>query len=38
LFGITPKLQLSWRKHDSNLPTLYAYTDKNINVIFETRF
>ncbi|MGX2969817.1 surface lipoprotein assembly modifier [Ursidibacter sp. B-7004-1] len=38
LFGITPKLQLSWRKHDSNLPTLYSYTDKNINVIFETRF
>lgn len=38
LFGITPKLQLSWKKHDSNLPTLYAYTDKSINVIFEKQF
>lgn len=36
--GITPKLQFSYRKHDSNLPTLYSYTDKNINVLFETSF
>lgn len=38
LWGITPKLQMSWRKNDSNLPTLYSYTDKNINLVFETRF
>lgn len=38
LFGITPKLQFSWKKHDSNLPTLYSYTDKNVNLVFETRF
>ncbi|MGY4674580.1 surface lipoprotein assembly modifier, partial [Ursidibacter arcticus] len=38
LFGITPKLQFSWRKNRSNLSTLYSYTDKNINLIFETRF
>lgn len=36
--GITPKLQLSWRKHDSNLPTLYSYSDRNVNVVLESRF
>lgn len=38
LWKITPKLQVNWRKNNSNLPTLYSYTEKNINVIFETRF
>ncbi|MDY4714036.1 surface lipoprotein assembly modifier, partial [Actinobacillus minor] len=38
LWNITPKLQFSWKKYDSNLPTLYSYTDKNINLLFETRF
>lgn len=36
--GLTPKLQLSYTKHRSNLPTLYTYTEKNINVIVESRF
>ncbi|MDH2998805.1 hypothetical protein A1D22_02910 [Pasteurellaceae bacterium LFhippo2] len=38
LFGITPKLKLSYRKHDSNLPTLYSYTDKQVNMVFESQF
>lgn len=38
LWGITPKLQLSWRKNDSNLPTMYSYNRKNANVIFEKTF
>lgn len=38
LWGITPKLQFSWRKNDSNLPTMYSYNRKNINVIFEKTF
>lgn len=36
--GITPKLQFSWKKYDSNLPTLYSYSDKNVNLILERRF
>lgn len=36
--GITPKLQFSYRKHDSNLPTLYSYKDKQVNIVFENRF
>ncbi|GAB1660794.1 TPA: DUF560 domain-containing protein [Mannheimia haemolytica] len=36
--GLTPKLQFSYAKHRSNLPSLYAYTDKNINLIIESRF
>ncbi|MGX2966955.1 surface lipoprotein assembly modifier [Ursidibacter sp. B-7004-1] len=36
--GITPKLQLNYRKQRSNLPTMYSYSDKNINVIFERVF
>ncbi|MEG9529975.1 surface lipoprotein assembly modifier [Mannheimia indoligenes] len=38
LWGITPKLQFSWRKNDSNLPTMYSYTRKNVNLIFEKTF
>ncbi|MBD4684148.1 DUF560 domain-containing protein, partial [Xanthomonas citri pv. citri] len=36
--GLTPKLQLGYAKHHSNLPSLYAYTDKNANLIIESRF
>lgn len=36
--GFTPKLQLSYTKHRSNLPSLYAYTDKNADLIIENRF
>lgn len=38
VWGITPKLQFSWRKNDSNLPTLYSYKRKNVNLIFEKTF
>lgn len=38
LLGITPKLQLSWRKQDSNIPEMYSYTQKNVNVVFEKSF
>ncbi|MDU7945911.1 MAG: surface lipoprotein assembly modifier, partial [Haemophilus parainfluenzae] len=27
LFGITPKINLSWKKQDSNLDTLYSYSE-----------
>ncbi|QPB43328.1 surface lipoprotein assembly modifier [Rodentibacter haemolyticus] len=38
LFGITPKLQLSYRKQDSNLPSMYSYDRKNVNLVFEKDF
>ncbi len=38
VWGITPKLYLSWRKQDSNIPSLYSYTKKDVNVIFEKSF
>lgn len=38
LWNITPKLVYSWRKQVSNITTMYSYTDKNINLIFETTF
>ncbi|WP_118795340.1 surface lipoprotein assembly modifier [Haemophilus haemolyticus] len=38
IWGITPKLQLSWRKQDSNIPEMYSYTQKNVNVLFEKTF
>ncbi|PRM07951.1 TPR repeat-containing protein precursor [Haemophilus influenzae] len=38
LWNITPKLQLTWRKRKSNLPDLYSYQEKNVNVIFEKTF
>lgn len=36
--GLTPKLQFSHNNHRSNLPTLYAYIDNNVNLILESRF
>ena len=38
IWGITPKLQLSWRKQDSNIPEMYSYTQKNVNMLFEKTF
>ncbi|WP_424401884.1 surface lipoprotein assembly modifier [Pasteurella sp. PK-2025] len=38
LWQITPKLQLSWKTQQSNIPSLYQYQEKNVNVIFEKRF
>ncbi|OOF38852.1 hypothetical protein BKK47_07890 [Rodentibacter mrazii] len=38
ILGITPKLQFSYRKQKSNIPTLYSYNRQNLNVIFEKSF
>ncbi|NBI43647.1 DUF560 domain-containing protein [[Haemophilus] felis] len=35
---ITPKLQFTWKKQQSNLPEMYSYQEKNIYLIFEKRF
>ncbi|WKT00895.1 surface lipoprotein assembly modifier [Gallibacterium salpingitidis] len=37
-WGITPKVRFSWKKQDSNIPSMYAYTDKNVNLVFEKTF
>ncbi|MBF0751826.1 MULTISPECIES: surface lipoprotein assembly modifier [unclassified Pasteurella] len=36
--GITPKLQFSYRKQKSNIPTMYSYDRQNLNLIFEKSF
>lgn len=36
--GIAPKIQFSWRKQDSNIPQMYSYQDKSINLLFEKIF
>ncbi|OOF86324.1 surface lipoprotein assembly modifier [Rodentibacter ratti] len=38
ILGITPKLQFSYRKQKSNIPTMYSYDRQNLNVIFEKSF
>ncbi|MEG9488502.1 surface lipoprotein assembly modifier [Mannheimia indoligenes] len=38
LWGITPKLNIVWKKQQSNLASLYSYTDKQITVLFEKSF
>ncbi|URL07222.1 surface lipoprotein assembly modifier [Avibacterium sp. 21-595] len=38
LLGFIPKIQFSWVKQQSNLPTLYSYSEKNINIFFEKGF
>lgn len=38
LWGITPKVVFSWKKQDSNIPEMYSYTQKNVNLIFEKTF
>ncbi|MFC0323256.1 surface lipoprotein assembly modifier [Gallibacterium melopsittaci] len=37
-WGVTPKLKFSWKKQESNIPSMYAYMDKNINLVFEKTF
>ena len=36
--GITPKLNLKWKKQVSNFNSLYSYTDKSINLLLEKTF
>lgn len=38
LWGVTPKFHLTWKKQQSNLATLYSYTDKQITLLFEKSF
>ncbi|PJG85346.1 surface lipoprotein assembly modifier [Conservatibacter flavescens] len=38
LWGITPKLNFTWRKQNSNFDSLYSYSEKNIQLIFEKTF
>lgn len=38
ILGITPKLNLTWKKQQSNFDSLYSYTDRNINLLFEKTF
>ncbi len=38
LFGITPKLNFSFKKQDSNLPDVYSYDKANFNILFEKTF
>ncbi|MCT8763956.1 surface lipoprotein assembly modifier [Glaesserella parasuis] len=38
LWGITPKLNLEWRKQKSNLDTLYSYKMHNVTLAFEKTF
>lgn len=37
-WGVTPKLNLVWKKQKSNLDTLYSYKDKQITILFEKTF
>ncbi|KGQ25328.1 hypothetical protein JP33_06655 [Gallibacterium anatis CCM5995] len=37
-WNITPKLQFNWKQQVSNIPSMYSYTDKNINLLFEKQF
>lgn len=38
LWHITPKLQFSWYKQQSNIPSLYSYQEKKLNLLFEKSF
>lgn len=38
IWGITPKLNLEWRKQKSNLNTLYSYQYRQITLSFEKTF
>lgn len=38
LWGITPKIQFLWRKQDSNIPEMYSYSQRNVNLLFEKSF
>ncbi len=38
ILGITPKLYFNWHRQKSNIPSLYSYDKKNVNIIFEKSF
>lgn len=38
ILGITPKVVFSWRKQNSNIPEMYSYTQRNLNIVFEKTF
>lgn len=38
ILGITPKLSFLWKKQDSNLDSLYSYSEKQVRLIFEKNF
>lgn len=38
LWSVTPKLNYSWKKQDSNFDSLYSYSDSSINLFFEKSF
>ena len=38
IWGITPKVVFSWRKQNSNIPEMYSYTQRNLNIVFEKTF
>lgn len=35
VFGVTPKLKFHWKKQSSNIPSLYNYSEKQVNLLFE---
>lgn len=38
VWNITPKLQFSWKKQQSNIAQMYSFQEKNVFLIFEKRF
>lgn len=38
LWGITPKLNVRWKKQTSNFASLYAYRDHSVNILLEKAF
>ncbi|WP_439287946.1 surface lipoprotein assembly modifier [Lonepinella sp. BR2904] len=38
ILGLTPKVAFSWKKNDSNLPSLYSYHKNEVNLLFEKSF
>lgn len=38
VFGITPKLNIRWKRQESNFRTLYAYRDRSVNLLFDKNF
>lgn len=38
VFGITPKLNVRWKRQESNFRTLYAYRDRSVNLLFDKNF
>lgn len=38
VFGLTPKLHFFWKKQDSNLNTLYSYSEHGVRLVIERDF